>query len=55
MSACFGIGFIAGPVIGGLLGDIWVRLPFLLRESRPGERTSAPFDRSAFHPLAPLR
>ncbi len=25
----FGIGFIVGPVLGGLLGDYWVRLPFL--------------------------
>lgn len=29
MSACFGIGFIAGPAIGGLLGEISVRAPFL--------------------------
>lgn len=29
MSACFGIGFIAGPAIGGLLGEISVRLPFM--------------------------
>ena len=25
--AMFGIGFIIGPVIGGILGDIWVRAP----------------------------
>lgn len=29
MSACFGIGFIAGPAIGGMLGEISVRLPFV--------------------------
>ena len=28
-SAMFGAGFIAGPVLGGLLGDHGVRLPFL--------------------------
>lgn len=29
MNAMFGIGFIIGPVLGGVLGDFWVRLPFL--------------------------
>ena len=29
LSAAMGAGFIAGPVIGGVLGDIWVRAPFL--------------------------
>ncbi len=28
-NAMFGIGFIIGPVLGGLLGDYWVRLPFM--------------------------
>lgn len=28
-NAMFGIGFILGPVIGGVLGDHWVRLPFI--------------------------
>ena len=28
LGAMFGIGFILGPVMGGLLGDIDVRLPF---------------------------
>jgi len=30
LGATFGIGFILGPVVGGLLGDIDVRLPFLV-------------------------
>lgn len=29
MHACFGIGFVIGPVLGGLLGEIWLRAPFL--------------------------
>lgn len=69
LSACFGVGFILGPALGGLLGDIWIRAPFLaaaglnglnlalalflLPESRRG--TPAPFDRAALNPLAPLR
>ena len=28
-NAMFGIGFIIGPVLGGLLGDYWLRLPFI--------------------------
>jgi len=55
--AMFGIGFIIGPVLGGFLGDIWVRAPFIaaavlnglnfalalfvLPESRPGQRGAA--------------
>jgi DHA1 family tetracycline resistance protein-like MFS transporter len=30
MNACFGLGFVAGPVLGGFAGDVDVRLPFLL-------------------------
>ncbi|SEJ87969.1 MFS transporter, DHA1 family, tetracycline resistance protein [Variovorax sp. OK605] len=71
MGACFGLGFIAGPAIGGVLGDHGVRLPFvaaavlngltflagllLLRESRPPALVAQPFDRGVLHPLAPLR
>lgn len=29
MGACFGLGFIAGPVVGGLLGAMWLRAPFV--------------------------
>lgn len=29
LNAMFGIGFIIGPVLGGLLGDYWLRLPFI--------------------------
>lgn len=28
-NAMFGIGFIIGPVLGGILGDYWLRLPFM--------------------------
>ncbi|PZP10987.1 MAG: tetracycline resistance MFS efflux pump, partial [Sphingomonas hengshuiensis] len=28
-NAMFGIGFILGPVLGGILGDYWLRLPFI--------------------------
>lgn len=28
MGAAFGIGFTVGPALGGLLGDVWIRLPF---------------------------
>lgn len=29
-SAMFGAGFVIGPVLGGLLGEYWLRLPFLV-------------------------
>ncbi|MEO8243578.1 MAG: TCR/Tet family MFS transporter [bacterium] len=29
MSALFGVGFMVGPIIGGFLGEFWVRAPFL--------------------------
>lgn len=28
-NAMFGVGFILGPVLGGVLGDYWLRLPFI--------------------------
>lgn len=55
--AAFGLGFIVGPAVGGLLGDISLRLPFwaaaglslvnaaygffVLPESLPPEKRSA--------------
>ena len=68
-NAMFGIGFIIGPVLGGLLGDYWVRLPFIaaaalngcnlllaffvLPESRTPTREK--IDLAALNPLRPLR
>lgn len=68
-NAMFGAGFIIGPVLGGLLGDQWVRLPFIaaavlnganlllalcaLPESRP--RSGQPLQLQQFNPLLPLR
>lgn len=68
-SAMFGAGFIVGPVLGGLLGDHWLRLPFvlaaglnacnlalalfLLPESRTPSRE--PLDVAALNPLRPMR
>lgn len=70
MSAAFGVGFIVGPVIGGLLGAWWLRSPFLaaallnainfslalfvLPESRKVTGSSK-LDWSALNPFAPLR
>ncbi|MBN9018031.1 MAG: Tet(A)/Tet(B)/Tet(C) family tetracycline efflux MFS transporter [Rhizobiales bacterium] len=69
LSACFGLGFIAGPVLGGTLGDIWVRAPFIaaavlnginlvvtflvLKESRTPGIAEG--ERPSLNPLAPLR
>ncbi len=68
-NAMFGAGFIVGPVLGGLLGDYWVRLPFIaaavlntcnlllalfiLPESRAPARQK--IDLAALNPLRPLR
>ncbi|RUM06760.1 TCR/Tet family MFS transporter [Rhizobium chutanense] len=68
-NAMFGLGFIIGPVLGGVLGDYWLRLPFIvaaalnganlllaffvLPESRPGSRETIAL--SALNPLKPLR
>jgi MFS transporter, DHA1 family, tetracycline resistance protein len=69
LSAGFGIGFIIGPVLGGLLGVVWLRAPFfaaavinavnfaLVLSILPESRSVAParFDLSAISPLAPMR
>jgi DHA1 family tetracycline resistance protein-like MFS transporter len=68
-NAMFGIGFIIGPVLGGALGDYWLRLPFIaaaalnscnlllasfiLPESRTPSREK--IDLAALNPLRPLR
>jgi DHA1 family tetracycline resistance protein-like MFS transporter len=68
-NAMFGIGFIIGPALGGLLGDYWLRLPFIaaavlnacnlliavfiLPESRTPTRQK--IDLAALNPLRPLR
>lgn len=70
LGAMFGIGFMLGPVVGGLLGSIDLRLPlylagacaltnllygvFVLPESLPRERRK-PFVLAAANPLAALR
>jgi DHA1 family tetracycline resistance protein-like MFS transporter len=68
--AMFGIGFIIGPVLGGFLGDIWVRAPFIaaavlnginlclalfvLPESRRGQ-PGARFTWDTLNPFRPLK
>ena len=68
-NAMFGIGFIIGPVLGGLLGDYWLRLPFIaaavlnacnfllalfiLPESHTPTRRK--LDLAVLNPLRPLR
>jgi DHA1 family tetracycline resistance protein-like MFS transporter len=68
--AMFGIGFIIGPVLGGVLGDYWVRAPFIaaavlnginfalalfvLPESRKG-MPGAKFDWDTLNPFKPLK
>lgn len=69
LSATFGSGFVIGPVLGGALGDHWLRLPFIaaavlnagnlllaffkLPESRPA--TGQKVDLAALDSLLPLR
>jgi DHA1 family tetracycline resistance protein-like MFS transporter len=70
MSACFGLGFIVGPILGGVVGESWLRGPFLiaavlnaanlalvyfvLPESRTA-RERKPFELGALNPLGPVR
>jgi DHA1 family tetracycline resistance protein-like MFS transporter len=70
IGVAFGVGFILGPALGGVLGDISPRLPFwaaaalsllnglygllILPESLPGDRR-APFRWKSAHPLGALR
>ena len=68
--AAFGVGFVLGPIVGGLLGEIDLRLPFwvsaaltltnwlygffVLPESLPPEKRS-PFSWARANPLGSLR
>jgi DHA1 family tetracycline resistance protein-like MFS transporter len=70
LGAMFGVGFILGPVIGGLLGSVNLRLPFyaagglallnllfgcfVLPESLPANRRH-PFDWKAANPVSALQ
>ena len=71
LGATFGVGFILGPALGGLLGNIDLRLPFafaaglsllnavygyfVLPESVTPEKRGVKLGREVFNPLAPLR
>ncbi len=71
MGAAFSLGFLAGPAIGGLLGQFSLRLPFLaaaaltlanalygaliLPESLAPERRATHFDLARANPLGSLR
>lgn len=68
LSAAFGVGFIAGPALGGVLGDVWLRAPFLAAAALNGlnlalaffllpepKRAGNPMEMPSLNPLAPLR
>jgi DHA1 family tetracycline resistance protein-like MFS transporter len=70
MGAAFNVGFLAGPAIGGLLGQVNLRLPFvaaagltlanalygllILPESLPPERRAAQFTLAKANPMGSL-
>jgi DHA1 family tetracycline resistance protein-like MFS transporter len=69
LSAFQGLGFIGGPIVGGLLGDVWLRGPFvaaailngvtflvtllLLRE--PARHHHPELQEASFNPIRPFR
>nr|AIA15466.1 Tetracycline_Resistance_MFS_Efflux_Pump [uncultured bacterium] len=68
LSAAFGVGFIAGPAIGGLLGGHWIRAPFLaaallsaltlaaaILALKEPKRPAVSAEPLPLNPLAPLR
>ena len=69
MSAGFGVGFIVGPVIGGTLGELHLRAPFMLAAAlnamnlvfvltmlpETRARSLEPFALGSLNPLAPMR
>lgn len=71
IGAAFGLGFIVGPLVGGVLGDIDLRLPFwfaaglallnfcygmfVLPESLPVEKRATRFDWSHANPVGSLK
>lgn len=68
LSAAYGVGFIAGPVLGGVLGDVWLRAPFLAAAVLNGlnlalaffllqepKRPAGSAEMPSLNPLAPLR
>jgi DHA1 family tetracycline resistance protein-like MFS transporter len=70
LGAAFGVGFVVGPLVGGVLGDVDIRLPFVfasglalvnfaygwfvLPESLPPARRSARFDWSHANPFGSI-
>jgi DHA1 family tetracycline resistance protein-like MFS transporter len=71
LGAAFGVGFVIGPLIGGVLGDIDLRLPFwfaaglalvnfaygsfVLPESLPPDKRAARFDWSGANPFGAMK